>query len=308
VMAVVAAFDGVLLDIGDPAYICSHALPVLAPLLYLRTLNGLVLGTIWLVGLLVTGVMAQIKGRCYAMLINGSLCLHITHRPPARSLRRWRGGSSRCLHGRSRRGGPRWAVAAVAARRRRRRRQRRRRRRPCGGVPPLALSLMPPPWPSTSCPRALRVAVAGLVAWVQPHRWVGGVVCRVVLGGGVDTGERNRLNWCDHDEHPHTPHHTTPHPGWGTGRLPAPRLGGSIGRSKRTGGNQQQQQQQQQQQRWWQRLVVAAAGAPRLGPVAGRAGATIGLVGVGVGVGGARSLWSEPVQQPGELGREGGSW
>lgn len=38
VMASVAAYDCVLSDV-DPSYICTHALPVLAPLLYLRTLS-----------------------------------------------------------------------------------------------------------------------------------------------------------------------------------------------------------------------------------------------------------------------------
>jgi hypothetical protein len=39
VMAVVGAYDVVLMDIGEASYVATHALPVLAPLLYLRTLS-----------------------------------------------------------------------------------------------------------------------------------------------------------------------------------------------------------------------------------------------------------------------------
>ena len=39
VMVVVGAYDVVLVDIGEASYICTHALPVLTPLLYLRTLS-----------------------------------------------------------------------------------------------------------------------------------------------------------------------------------------------------------------------------------------------------------------------------
>ena len=39
VMACVAAYDTVLQDIGDPGYACTHVLPVLTPVLYLRTLS-----------------------------------------------------------------------------------------------------------------------------------------------------------------------------------------------------------------------------------------------------------------------------
>ena len=38
-MACVAAYDTVLQDIGDPGYACTHVLPVLTPVLYLRTLS-----------------------------------------------------------------------------------------------------------------------------------------------------------------------------------------------------------------------------------------------------------------------------